>query len=83
MNRLNDNSDAPEAMHGTLPKTFSSSKRKTRLHSTFARKNGYSRLRQQKELEEREFVVDSGASMHKVSEKDHNSAEHRGVRRRW
>ena len=27
------------------------------------------------ELEEREFVVDSGASMHMVSQKDFNSAE--------
>ena len=42
-----------------------------------------------KEPEEREFVVDSWASMHMVSEKDLNSAElkdrekHRGFRRRW
>ena len=58
-----------------LAKTYTSSKKKTRLHSTFPRRNGYSRLRQQKEPEEREFVVDSGASMHMVSEKDLNSAE--------
>ena len=46
--RLKDKSDAPEARHGTLPKTFSSSKKKTKLHSTRPRKNRYSRLRQQK-----------------------------------
>ena len=34
-----------------------------------------SRLRQQKEQEERKFVMDSGASMHKVRKKDLNSAE--------
>ena len=48
MKRLEDNSDVPEARHGTLPKTHTSSKRKTKLHSTRPRKNGYSRLRQQK-----------------------------------
>ena len=35
----------------------------------------YYRLRQQKEPEEREFVVDSGASLHVVSKRDLNSAE--------
>ena len=44
--RLKDNSDAPEARHGTLPKTFSSSKERTKLHSTHLRKNGYCRLHQ-------------------------------------
>ena len=48
MKRLNDNSDAPEARHGTLPKSYTSSKRKTKLHSARPRRNGYSRLRQQK-----------------------------------
>ena len=33
-----------------------------------------------RELQEREFVVDFGASMHMVSEKDHNSAELETVR---
>ena len=64
MKRLKDYSDAPEARHGTLPKTYTHSKRKTRLHSTFPQ-----------EPEEREFVVDPGASMHMVSRKDLNSAE--------
>ena len=45
--RLKDTSDAPEARHGTLPKTYTSAKKRTRLHSTRPRKNG-SRLRQQK-----------------------------------
>ena len=48
MKRLKDNSDAPEARHGTLPKTCTSSKRKTEPHSIRPRRNGYSRLRQQK-----------------------------------
>ena len=74
MKRLNDITDVPDARLGILPTTFSSSKKKTRLHSTFPWRNVYSRLRQQK-LEERELVVDSGASMHMVSKKDLNSAE--------
>ena len=41
-----DSSDVPEARHGTLPKTFTSSKRKTKLHSTRLQKSGYSWLRQ-------------------------------------
>ena len=40
--RLKDNSDAPEAKHGTLPKTYTSSKRTTKLHSTRPRRNGHS-----------------------------------------
>ena len=48
MKRLKDNSDVPEARHGTLQKTYTSSTRTTKLHSTHPRKNGYSRLRQQK-----------------------------------
>ena len=75
MKKLNDSSDVPEARLGILLKTYTSSKKKTRLHSTFPRRNGYSRLRNLKDPEEREFVVDSGASMHMVSKKDLNSAE--------
>ena len=75
MKRLKDNSDAPEARHGILPNICTSSKKKTRLHSTFPRRNGYSRLRQQKSRKKESFVVDSGASMHMVSKKDLNSAE--------
>ena len=75
MKRLNDSSDVPEARLGFLPETFTSSKKETRLHSTSPRRNGYSWLRQQKEPEEREFVVDSGASMQMVRKKDLISAE--------
>ena len=78
--RLQDNSDAPEARLGILLKTNTSSKKKTRLHSTFPRRNGCSRLRRQKEPEEGEFVVDSGASIHMVSKKDLNSAESEAMR---
>ena len=61
MKRLKDSIDVPEARPGILPKTRARSKKKTRLHSNFPRRNGYSRLRQQKsQPEEREFVVDSG-----------------------
>ena len=74
MKRLKDKSEVPEARHGTLLKTNTRSKRKTRLHSTFPRWNGYSLLRKQKSLM-KEFVVDSGASMHMVSKKDLNSTE--------
>ena len=70
MKRLKDNSDAPKARHGTLPKTYTSSKRTTKLHSTRPRTAAST-----KELEEREFVVDFGASMHTVSKKDLISAE--------
>ena len=38
MKRLNDSSDVPEARRGILPKTSKSSKKKTRLHSTFPRR---------------------------------------------
>ena len=48
MNRLKDNSDVPEARLGILLQTFTSSKKKTRLQSTFPRRTGYSPLRQQK-----------------------------------
>ena len=71
----------PKARRGILPKICTSTEKRTRLHSTLPRRNGYSRLRQQKEPEEREFVVDSGASMHMVSRKDLNSAELETMRR--
>ena len=45
MKRLKDSSDEPEARHGTLSKICTSSRRKTKLHSTRPRKNGFSRLR--------------------------------------
>ena len=63
----------------SLAKIFTSSKKNTRLHSTFPRRNGYSRLSRQKEPEEREFVVDSGASVHMVSKNDLHFAEHEEI----
>ena len=42
MQRLNDSSDVPEARRGTLLKTFTSSKKKTKLHSTRLPKRGLS-----------------------------------------
>ena len=38
MKRLKDNSDAPAARYGILPEIVTSSKKKTRQHSTFSRK---------------------------------------------
>ena len=72
--RLQDNSDVPKARHGTLPKTY---KLKENDKATF-----YSRAEEcvllvtskKKEPEEREFAVDSGASMHVVSKRDLDSA---------
>ena len=58
MKRLKDSSDVPKARLGILPKTFSSSKKKTRLHTIFPQRNEYSRLRQRMSSEKREFVVD-------------------------
>ena len=66
-----------------LAKNIYKLKEKTRLHSTRPWRNGYSRLRQQKSPQEREFVVDSGASMYMVSKKDLNSAELETRRTLW
>ena len=87
MKRLKDKSDVPKEGLGTSPKTFTSSKRTTKLHSSRLRKKWVLLVASTKEQEEREFVVDSGASMHLFSKRDQNSAEmetlvHRGVRRR-
>ena len=60
---------------GILPKIYTSSKRTTKLHSTRLQKSGFSPSASAREPEEREFVVDSGASMQMVSKKDLNSAE--------
>ena len=64
MKRLTDKSDVPAARRGILPEIFTSSKKKTRLMSGLCRPP-----------EERNFVVDSGASVHMVSKKDLNSSE--------
>ena len=76
MKRLNDSSDVPEARLGILPQTFTSSKKKTRLHSFRLHHEWSLPAASTMKLEEREFVVDSGASIHMVSKKDfNNSAE--------
>ena len=72
---LKDQSDAPAARHGLMPKTYTSSKKRTKLHSTHPREEWLLPAASTKEPEEREFVVDSGASMHVVSKKDLHSAE--------
>ena len=74
MKRLKDSSDVPEARLGILPKTFTCSKNdKTTFYSPA--EEYVLPAASTKEPEEREFVVDSGASMHMVSKKDLNSAE--------
>ena len=63
----------PKQGLGFFKKKITSSERTTKLHSTRPRENGDSQLRQKEQR--KEFVVDSGASLHMVSEKDLNSAE--------
>ena len=90
MKRLNDSSDVPEARLAIWQETYTSSKKKTKLHATFPRtaEEWVLPAASTKELEEKEFVVDSEASMRMVSKKDLNSAELETmrtsrVRRRW
>ena len=68
--RLQDKSDAPAEMRGNLPRI---SKDKATFYSLTDEwiLPAASTIK----LKEREFVVDSGASMHMVSKKDLNSAE--------
>ena len=75
MKRLKDKGDVPEARLGILPNISTNSKRTTRLHSSRRQKKWVLPSASARELEEREFVVDSGASVHMASEKDLNSAE--------
>ena len=56
-------------------KTDTSSKRTTKLHSSRLRKKWILLVASTKEPEEREFVADSGASMHMVSKRDLHSAQ--------
>ena len=65
----------PKPRLGILPKIYSSSKRTTRLHSSRLQKKWDLPSASPREPEEREFVVDSGASIHMVSEKDLTFAE--------
>ena len=75
MKRLKDNSDAPEARHGTVPKTYTSSKKMTKATFYSPAEEWVLPTASTEEPEEREFVVDSGASVHMVSKRDLNSAE--------
>ena len=59
MKRLKDNSDAPDARHGTLPKTFTSSKKNDKATFYSPAEEWALPVAQTKEPEEREFVVDS------------------------
>ena len=88
MKRLKDNSDVPEAWLGTLPKAYTSSKRKTKIHSTRPQKNGYSRLRQQKSCRKESLwwipqLVCIWSASETLTLLTWRPWGHRGVRRRW
>ena len=74
MKRLNDSSDVPEARLRILPKK---KKLKEKDNATFysPAEEWVLPVVETKDPEEREFVVDSGASSHMVSKKDLNSSE--------
>ena len=74
MKRLNDSSDVPESRLGILLKHVQS-QRKRQCCILLSAEEWVLPVASTKEPEEREFVVDSGASMHMVSKKDLNSAE--------
>ena len=73
--RPKDRSDVPAETRGDLPRISLSSKEREKLHSFRLLMSGVCRPHPQKKTEEREFVVDSGASTHMSSRKDLNSAE--------
>ena len=73
--RLQDKSDVPAEMRGNLPGKSVSSKRKTKLHSIRLMRSGFCWPHPPIIPEEREFVEDSGASVHMVSKKHLNKAE--------
>ena len=75
MKRQDDSSDVPEARLGILIKTYTSSKKKDKAAFYFPAEEWVLLAASTKEPEEREFVVDLGASMHMVSKEDLNSAE--------
>ena len=78
--RLKDNSDAPEARHGTLPKTKNKLIEKDKATFYSPAEEWVLPAASTKEPGEREFVVDSGASTHMVSKRDLNSAELEAMR---
>ena len=75
MKRLKDSSDVPEARLGILLKTGFKLKEKEKAALYSPAEEWVLPAASTKELEEIEFVVDSGASMHMVSKKDLNSPE--------
>ena len=54
---------------------FEAKRRNTKLHSSHLRKSGAFFSPSEIKLEEREFVVDSRASLHMINKKDLNSDE--------
>ena len=75
MKRLKDNSDAPEARLGILLKNIYKLKANDKTTFYSLSEELVLSVASILEPEEKEFVVDSGASMHIVSKKDLNSAE--------
>ena len=67
MKRLKDNSDAPEARHGTLPKNLCKLQEKDKATLYSPAEEWVLAAASTKEPEERKFVADSGACMHVVS----------------
>ena len=67
--------DAPVEQHGTWRNIFTSSKIRTKLRSTLPFEARATPAPTSKILEERQFLVDSRASMHMLSKKDLSSAE--------
>ena len=80
MKRLNDSSDVPEARLGILPKTCTSSKKNYKATFYSPTEEWIMPAASTIKPEEREFQVDSGASMHMVSKNYLNSAELETVR---
>ena len=72
---LQDKSDAPAEMRGNLPGKSASSKQEDKATFYSPSDEWIFRAASTFKTEEREFVVDSGASIHMVSKKDLNSAE--------
>ena len=75
MKRLKDSTDVPEARLGILVKYIYKLKEKDQVTFHFPAEEWVLPAASTKEPQEREFMVDSGASMHIVSKKDLNSAE--------
>ena len=72
--RRNDKSDVPVKQRGGLPKSIQKLKEKNKT-AFFSPSENRCHLASTLKPEEREFVVDSGASMHMISKKDLSEAE--------